>query len=616
MTTPRSLSARAGAPIGLIALAVPVAMGVFLFKADGQGAPGSLLSDVEFPVGNEFSEEKRVLGKILFHDEQLSVDNTISCATCHQNTSGGADPRIAINPGPDGIPGTPDDIRGSRGVIAQDAQMMYDAHPVFGLDPQITGRTANPVINAAYPLELFWDGRAADVLVDPDSGEVVLQGFAALENQVLAPPLNPTEMGHMDRNWPEITAKLAHARPLALASNVPQDMGDAVLDARTYPELFARAFGDAEITAARIAMAIATYERTLVAEQTPWDAFVQGDTDAMTPQQAQGWQIFQNEQCTFCHIPPLFTDQSFRNIGLRPVSEDPGRQEVTGNFFDRGKFKVPGLRNAGLKQTFMHNGAFVTLGQVIQFYTSNDHFLENIDGTIPGINIRPQDIGPLADFIGFGLTDTRAAQGVFPFDQPDLFFSPGNQPNPALLPEPGMPDSEGRVPRITAISPPLIGSDDFKMGVSNVEEGATVTLVASLSPPINREVSPDIVIEVTTAADADGIEPSATAFWPIPFSPALDGVVYYMQWRVDDPDQAEPALSRVARIQLFCGFGNCATGCLADFNQDLAVNFFDLSAFINAFSAQSPAADLAAPLGAWDFFDVSAYIDAYNAGCP
>jgi len=611
-------SRRITTPLGILAIAVPASVGVLLFQSDavGGGSPGSLLSDVDFPVGNEFSEAKRVLGKVLFFDEQLSVDNTVSCATCHQSFTGGADPRMARNPGPDGILNTDDDIRGSLGVVSQDEQAAYDADAVFGLNRQVTGRTANPVINAAYPLELFWDGRASDVLIDPVTDEVVLEGFAALEAQVIGPPVSDVEMAHAGRDWTAVTAKLIHARPLALASDVPQDMSDAVLNARTYPELFERAFGDSEITASRVAMAIATYERTLIADQTPWDAFVQGDSFAMTAAEARGWLAFQTEFCTFCHIPPLFTDQSFRNIGLRPVEEDMGRQAVTGDPFDRGKFKVPSLRNAGLKRTFMHNGAFSNLNQVVNFYAGNDHFLDNIDNTIPNIFINQQDRQDIAQFVETGLTDPRVAQEVFPFDAPALFFSPANQPNPRVLPGQGAPDSQGRVPRIIAMAPPLIGDDSFKVGVGNVAEGAVVTLVASTSPPANGEVFEDITIGTYTASDSEGIEASATAFWPIPFSPALDGEVYFVQWRVDDPAQAEPALSRVARVEFVCGFGDCATGCLPDFNRDQAVNFFDVAEYIGAYNAQERAADLAAPIGAFNFFDVAAFIAAYNIGCP
>lgn len=603
-------------PAGLAVLSLPLCLGLAMFQATGDTRGVSLLPDVPVPVGNEMTEEKRVLGKILFYEEQLSADNTVACATCHTHTSGGADPRAAVNPGMDGVPGTEDDVHGSAGVIASNAQRDYQAHPVYALDPQVTNRAAPPVINAAFPLELFWDGRASDVLIDPDTGDVVLAGFAALENQALNPPLDAGEMGHPGRDWASIAAKLAHARPLALTGAVPPDMADAVLDARTYPELFRRAFGDDRITAVRIVMAIATYERTLIADQTPWDEFINNDPDAMTPVEQRGWAVFVAERCTICHIPPLFTNDQFRNIGLRPIVEDRGRQNVTGDPFDAGKFKVPGLRNGGVKATFMHNGEFTTTRQVVDFYADDDKFTENIDGFVQGININPAQRADLAAFLETGLTDPRVALGLFPFDSPDLFFSPATAPNPTLLADPGRPGSDGVVPRIIALTPPLIGADDFKIGLADVPEGATATLAVSTALPVAGMVPADELLGPFTATHPDGLGAAATAHWPIPFSPALDGRVYYMQWRVEDPALPEPALSPIARVELFCGFGDCATGCLADLNRDTNTDFTDVAAFLGAFNAQSPEADLAHPVGVFNFFDLQVFLNAYNDGCP
>jgi len=598
----------------LTTLAAPMGLALFLYRATGEPRGGSLLPPVPIPDGNPITEEKRVLGKILFFDEQLSTDNTVACATCHQMTNNGADPRIAIHPGLDAILGTPDDIRGSAGVIRQDDQTNYEPDPLFVLSPQVTTRSANSVINAAYHRELFWDGRAPETLTDPDSGVEVLGNNAALESQTLAPPLSSVEMAHAGRDWSQVTTKLAHARPLALASNVPPDIADAVLDAGSYPELFARAFGDSAITPERIAMAVATYERTLISDQSPWDAFVQGDTNALTAAEARGWAAFQANQCAVCHTPPLFTNDEFRNIGVRPLIEDNGRQAVTGDPADRGKFKVPGLRNTGLKRTYMHNGEFGNLTTVVGFYAGNGQVPDNLDPVIPLINFPPQVAADITAFLQNGLTDPRVANGEFPFDAPDLFFRPGAPFNPQVLgPNTARPDSQGRVPQVVARTPPLIGSDDFRVGVRNVADGATVTLVMSMTPPVNGEVPPDTVIATLTA---EGDDPVATAHWPIAFSRTLNGQSLFMQWRVDDPNLDEPALSRAFRADLFCGFGDCSTGCAADFNRDQRVNFFDIAEFIAAYGRGDSKADMALPLGAFNFFDVAEFIGVFGEGCP
>ncbi len=596
-------------------LALPAALGVGMFRATSNAPRGSMLPTVPFPVGNEFSEEKRVLGKVLFYDEQLSADNTVACATCHVQTAAGADPRRTRNPGPDGVFGNADDIFGSAGVIAQDGQGDYTANPVFGLNRQVTRRSAPSVINAGHSLELFWDGRVDDAFHDPDTGELLLPGFAALENQAVNPPVTDNEMAHHQRDWAQITAKLAHARPLALASDVPPDMAQAVLDARTYPELFRRAFGDGGITAARIAMAIATYERTLVADQTPWDAYFMGDSTAMTPAQIRGWQAFDDVRCTNCHVVPLFTNHEYANIGLRPVHEDRGRQEVTGRNADRGRFRTPGLRNVGIKRSFMHNGAFTNLTDVVNFYAEPKPFNDNVDG-FATVGLSSQARADLVAFLEGGLTDPRVANGEFPFDAARLHSHPDNAPNPAIDAGTGRPDSTGRLPRIIAVTPPLIGADDFRIGLTEVPEGATAVLHMSFEAPVGGVVAPDTVLGPFTASHPDGLAAAATAHWPIPFSPVLNGRTVHMQWVVDDPGSDEPALSPVASATFFCGFGDCATGCLADLNRDLSVDFFDVTAFLDLYAQGALGADLAEPLGTLNFFDLAAFLDAFAAGCP
>lgn len=605
-------------PLGMALIAAPVALGVAMFTATGDTRGMSLLPDVAYPANNPHSEEKRVLGKILFYDEQLSTDNTVGCATCHTQRRAGADARIRLNPGPDAVPGTEDDINGSAGVINSDENRDYAPHPIFGLYPQVTGRSAPPVINAAFLLELFWDGRASDVFIDPQTGEVVDAGFAALESQAVGPPLSDTEMSHHQRDWSQITAKLAHARPLALTSNVPPDMAAATLDARTYPELFRRAFGDGEITAARIAQALATYQRTLVSNQSPWDSYVLGDQNALSDAERRGMNIFIGERCNFCHIEPFFTDGGYANIGLRPISEDSGRQQVTGDPADRGRFKTPGLRNTGLKTTFMHNGEFTSLAEVVDFYASNNRFFDNIDGSSLGFNLNTQERADLTAFMQTGLTDPRVEQGLFPFDAPRLYFNPANQPNPSLLAGTGIAGPDAVTPRIIAVTPPLVGTDDFKVGVTDIPAGSAAELLVSASAPVGGIITPDRVFGPMAANAPTPGDPAAvaTAHWAVPFSPALDGQVYYMQWRVVHPGSTEPAYSAVARYEFFCGFGDCQTGCLADLNRDQTLNINDVLTFLAAYNSQSETADLSAPLGTVNFFDLLDFVAAFNAGCP
>ena len=373
------------------------------------------------PPGNPLTEPKRVLGKILFWDERLSSGNTIACGSCHGPLSGGGDSRVATHPGPDGIIPSPDDIFGSPGVVRVDASGVAVEDPLFGFEVQVTPRAANTTLGAVYAPELFWDGRARGPFFDPETGAVSLPFGGALENQSVAPILSDVEMAREERSWADVRAKLESSLPLADATDLPSDVAEALQGSAGYPELFAAAFGDPAITGERIAFALASYERTLVPNQTPWDQFVAGNATAMTPGQVQGWNFFQNSPCQVCHTPPFFTNQSFRNLGLRPPAEDPGRQNVTGLVQDRGKFKVPTLRNVGLKPTHMHNGRLSTvLDSVLWYRPQNpDRFPDNLDPILP-ILVPPQVRPALVDFISNALTDPRVEAHTFPFDRPTL----------------------------------------------------------------------------------------------------------------------------------------------------------------------------------------------------
>jgi len=414
--------------------------------ASAVAAWGQLGPPPPAPAENPFNEEKRVLGKILFWEEQLSSDDTVACGTCHIPASAGADPRYGLHPGPDGSFGTEDDVIGSPGIARRDAKNRPIEDPLFGFEPQVTRRSAPSYFLAMYSPELFWDGRASARFVNPlDATDTVIASGGALESQAVGPIVSDVEMAHEFRDWFEVTTKLATVVPLALATDIPQDMSDALAVDASYPDLFEAAFGDGAITPVRIGFAIATYERTLVPDQTPWDLFMAGDSSAMTRDQIQGWSMFSdNTVCGNCHVPPLFSDNEFHNIGLRPAAEDTGRMEVTGLEADFGRFKTPSLRNIGLRSTLMHVGWVTDTQDSIDFYNSGNgvtetrhhQFTEDQTGIPTGnpavfrdysdINmpaetqtgVRMQAL--IIDFLTNALTDPRVAAEAFPFDRPTL----------------------------------------------------------------------------------------------------------------------------------------------------------------------------------------------------
>ena len=504
--------------------------------------PPPPLPNPPVPAGNPLTVPKIELGKILFWEEQMSSDNTVACGTCHRPEAGGGDPRVVRIPGPDGILGNADDIFGSPGVIKSDAANDYDPHDFFGLAPQVTERATPSHIGAAYFDEMFWDGRAGRRFDDPETGGVVLANGGALENQASGPPLSDVEMAHAGRDWSQITSKLEDVRPLALASNIPSDIATAIADNPTYPDLFAEAFGDPQITASRISMAIASYERTQVPDQTPWDEFNDGDMTALTPAQRAGLQVFTGPgRCVLCHGGALFSDEDFHALGVRPPDEDLGRFEVTGNPADRGRFKTASLRNVGLRPRYMHTGTFDTLGQVVGFYNGGGGAPENRDPALRPLNLSPQQRNNLVDFLGNGLTDPRVAQALPPFDRPTLASE--RAPNPSLF-GPTNGGSGGLSPLMLADAVPAAGNSEWKLGVHQALGGAQAILAfsaAAANPGDERDGIPlnisldrfiqkqKIVLEGSGPGDGYG-----TIRLGIPDRSSLIGKTFFAQWFVKD----------------------------------------------------------------------------------
>lgn len=562
------------------------------------------LPPVPVPVENPITESKRVLGKILFWDEQLSTSNAVSCGTCHIPGRAGADPRLARTTGVDGIANNADDIFGSPGVIKSDASNRYQRDVLFGLYPQITTRAAQPIFISMYSPEMFWDGRARNQFIDPDTGAVAIAAGGALENQVIGPPLSDVEMAHANMDWGQVVNKLYRSKPLNLATTLPVDVAGALVDKPDYGELFRRAFGDRDITAKRIAFAIATYERTLVPNQTLWDIFdANPNSPLLTPQQRQtiqnGLNAFNASNCNVCHTAPMFTDNTFRNVGLRPFAEDTGRQQVTGLNGDRGRFKVPTLRNTALKRTWFHNGQAQTLGAVLAFYAKApppalQQFIvnNNQDQVMANVAVPPQAATAIQNFITVGLTDPRVQNQTAPFDKPTLFTERAADQN---APQGGgVAGSGGITPTVVVQTPSMIGIEGFRIGLSNALGGVSAQLGISSSPPVGGRITPEMLLPaVTTSAGGAGLG-VGTAFWklsPVQFQP---GQAVFVQWFVSDP--AAPsgqALSNVARLPMFCGSYGCPTvSCyLADITgpggdgpADGQATVDDFLGFLNAFA--------------------------------
>jgi cytochrome c peroxidase len=419
--------------------------------------------EVPYPAENQPNADKQMLGKILFWEEQIGSLDNMACGTCHRAVAGGSDPRAATSaahtPGPDGIldptPGLlSDDVRGGQGVPHCDA---LNNNAISDPTIQVTARKPPTYLDAMFALQVFWDGRAGycknheaegGCFYDPVSGQLLIKAQVvngrkvggALEAQASGPPVNSAEMSCANRTWDMIAAKLGTVTPLNKAKGKPDDIKQYLASHPTYPEMFAAAFGnDAKdpadppnvINARRIVMAIATHERRLTSDQTPWDKWNAGDTTALTARQVEGFRLFLTKgRCSTCHTPPLFTDLSFHFIGFHNPKSDIGLAKTDGIAFHEGQMKTPTLRNVGLREAggLLHSGEGPghDLTTVMTLYKQgglplapNDAGV-SVDSQIAPLQLNPDEIDEIIDFLRNGLTDPRVRDQLPPFDRPIL----------------------------------------------------------------------------------------------------------------------------------------------------------------------------------------------------
>ncbi|HXY25610.1 MAG TPA: cytochrome c peroxidase [Candidatus Acidoferrum sp.] len=287
------------------------------------------LPPVPIPADNPPTEETIALGRRLFYDPIISVDRTISCASCHA-------PEFAFS----------------------------DNEPVSeGVGKKFGTRHAPTVINSAYGNLQFWDGRAA-----------------SLEEQALGPMANPVEMAH------------------TLDGVVKRLQADP-----NYPAMFQKAWGTDQITIEMVVKSIASFERTVLAGDSPFDRFLYGhDSTALSPEAQRGMIVFIRKNkgnCKACHSIDkdysLLTDNKFHNLGVgadpRGNFKDVGRYAITKNEDDMGRFKTPTLRNLANRGPYMHDGSFPTLKDALADHVGGNNWNSRIDTEIHSLNVLTLD---------------------------------------------------------------------------------------------------------------------------------------------------------------------------------------------------------------------------------
>jgi cytochrome c peroxidase len=442
----------------------------------------------------------------------------------------------------------------------------------YGYQSQVTGRKSPSTINAGYSSTLFWDGRAADSLIDPITNEMVLASGAALETQVLGPPTSSVEMAHTNRSWKDIIDTLEGSSPLALSPEVTTEIS-VWIGSDSYFQLFNRVFGDTAITPSRIAMAIASYERSLYSNQTPFDDFIAGNNAALTAEERRGLGVFNGEGCAACHSGALLTDHNFHNIGVSPNIEDVGRFSVTNNNADRGRFKTPSLRNLENKTTFMHNGGLSTIEQVIDFYDrGGDVNNPNLDNRIVPLNLNQTQKDELAAFLKRPMNDTRITNETGPFTRPLLYAESNRVP---VISGVGIVGSDSKIPILTAIEPPLLGNSSFTIAVRNAKADSSSILVVNTQDPGTTSLPDEInsLMYQTLNLNNNNNDGHGSISLKLPNQTAMLGTTLFARWYIED-DQAIDgyAISPLLEFTLFKpGYGSAGTMFNGGF-EDLVIN--------------------------------------------
>jgi cytochrome c peroxidase len=320
--------------------------------ADAPPAPPLGLPAVQWPADNRYSKSKADLGRLLYFDKRLSSDGTVACATCHDPAYAFSKP-IPVAIGIKGLKETrnaPTDVNRAYSQVMQNPQLPPDSSgPALGATPE------------------FWDGRAAN-----------------LEEQSKGPIANPMEM------------TLDHTPQAAYAACVGR-----LKAVGGYRQRFRQVFGTEDFTIDQIARAIATFERTVYSGNSPWDRYMAGDKNAMTPSQVNGWDLFKKKKCDSCHIQGSFTDNRFANIGVGMDGANPdlGRYLITKNDADRGAFKTPSLREVEHTAPYMHDGSMKTLEDVIKHYDQGGTPNPWLDQRIVPLKLKPEEKVDLVNFM-------------------------------------------------------------------------------------------------------------------------------------------------------------------------------------------------------------------------
>lgn len=324
------------------------------------------------------------LGRALFFDERLSQPMGVSCGMCHDPLRGWGDGR------PQGKGVQDHSLAGDQDGDGESDHNDFQAIAGAFHKTVLTDRNTPTIYNSHLYPNLFWDGRAS-----------------GLDHQAQF----PVEAGiEMNSSWDD------HVMPLLRSDD-------------EYDDLFAGAYGSRPITKERAIAAMGAFQSTIQVWDTPYDGFLAGDATALSPEAEHGRQLFFGKaNCSTCHPGPTLTNLEFANTGVPAAGPlaltggidlgRGGRTDLTGDTEvaideadDYCKFKVPQLRMVAVTGPYMHNGAFGTLEEVVDFYDAGGGTDQSGTGTkdprVVPLGLTDTEKAALVTFLRDGLTGTE-----------------------------------------------------------------------------------------------------------------------------------------------------------------------------------------------------------------
>jgi cytochrome c peroxidase len=175
----------------------------------------------------------------------------------------------------------------------------------------------------------------------------------------------------------------------------PVATAKALNEVPVYKAMFERAFGE-PATADNVPKAFAAFFRSLNSGNSAWDRAQAKEKNAMSAEATEGFKLFNSKGCVTCHVPPLFTNFEFENVGL---GDDPGRKDATKADADAGKFKVPSLRNVALTAPYFHDGQTKTLEEAIAFMAKGGNKNPNLSAKLKPQKLSAKEAKALKAFL-------------------------------------------------------------------------------------------------------------------------------------------------------------------------------------------------------------------------